>query len=89
MFERKKKNPPSPIKFDVIARVGTRFYCSGQGGLDNMPRREIADGDAKGWVVLLANFAGSRIDVFVEECLNSLYSALGVEGKGRELEKGC
>lgn len=54
-----------------------------------MPRREIADGDAKGWVVLLANGAGSRVDVLVEEFRNSLYPTHGVGGNGRKLEKGC
>lgn len=52
-----------------------------------MRRLEIAQGDAKGWVVLLAHGTGSRVEVVVEEILNRLSSAVGLEREGRELEK--
>lgn len=52
-----------------------------------MRRLEIAQGDAKWWVVLLANGTGSRVEVVVKEILNHLYSAVGLERKRRELQK--
>lgn len=49
---------------------------------------KITNVDAKGRVVLLADGAGSRVDVVIEEVLHRLDSACGLEGKGREL-LGC
>lgn len=60
-----------------MARVETVFCARVHGLL--IRRLEIAQGDAKGWVVLLANGTGSRVEVVVEEILNHLYSAVGLE----------
>ena len=48
---------------------------------------KISNGDAKGWIVLLANGAGSRIDVLVEEFCRRLKPAVGPEGEGSKLEE--
>lgn len=58
---------------------------SGQGCL--VLGLKISNGYAKGWIVLLANGAGSGIDVLVEEFCRSVKPAVGPEGEGSELEE--